>query len=328
MDPDSSPPPAQPAAPPTCYRHPERETHIRCVRCNRSICPDCMVNAAVGFQCPDCVRAGNRTLRERRTTFGGRISDDPGHVSKMLIGLCVGTYLGQFLLGNAFTSRLFLIGRWMDPATFAPAGVAAGDFYRLITAAFLHGGIIHLALNMYALYLFGPPLEAALGRFRFASLYLLAALGGSAASYAANAPGQASLGASGAIFGLFAAYLVISRRLGRDATQLWVLLLINVVLGFTLPNIDWRAHLGGFVAGGATALVLAYAPKVRRTLLQALGAGLVLAVSLALVAVRTAELTGSSPESVLTCMAWAPVDPSVEFLGCLERVGEASGSFG
>ncbi len=108
---------------------------------------------------------------------------------------------------------------------------------------------MHLLLNMYALYLFGPPLEAALGRLRFIVLYLVSALGGSALSYAFSQPGDPSLGASGAVFGLLGAYLVVNRRLGRDTTSVMVLLAINFAYGFLVPRIDWRAHLGGLVAG-------------------------------------------------------------------------------
>ena len=314
---------AGPTAPsqtaPTCYRHPDRETYIRCSRCERPICPDCMVSAAVGFQCPECVRAGNQGVREARTAFGGRLSPDPGYVSKVLIGLNVAIFLAQTALGRVFESRLFLVGLTHGFPDLGFQGVAAGEWYRLVTAAFLHGGLLHLALNMYGLYLFGPPLEAALGRARFLALYLVSALGGSAASFAFNRPGQVSVGASGAIFGLFAAWFVVSRRLGRDVRQLWVLLAINVVLGFVVPNVDWRAHLGGFLAGGALTLALVYAPRSRRASVQALGCLAVLLASLGIVLARTAQLTDAPPSTVAGCVARAPLDPGQDFVTCLDR---------
>jgi membrane associated rhomboid family serine protease len=281
-----------PAEPVTCYRHPQREAHIRCTRCERRICPDCMVPASVGFQCPECVRAGNKDVRTARTMFGGRVSDNPGWVTRVLIALNVVLFVAQLVSGDELAHRFWLIGGVVfDPLLGETVGVADGETYRLLTSAFLHGGVLHLLLNMYALFLFGPQLEASLGRVRFTALYLLSALGGSAASYAFSQPNQPSLGASGAVFGLLGAYLVISRRLGRDTTPVMVLLAINLGYGFLVPRIDWRAHVGGLLVGALVALTLAYAPRQRRTLVQAAGLVVVLVSVLAVVAWRTAELT-------------------------------------
>jgi len=284
--------PAAGAAPAiqTCYRHPGRETGIRCSRCERPICPDCMIDASVGFQCPECVREGSKSVRQARTPFGGALSTDPGYVSKVLIGINVVVFVLQ--QASASLERdLILVGRAFDPSQGAFIGVAEGEYWRLLTAAFLHGGILHLALNMYAIYLFGPPLEAALGRVRFVAVYLISALGGSAFSYAFNDPRQPSLGASGAVFGLLGAFFFVNRRLGRESTGLLVLLAINFAFGFIAPNIDWRAHLGGMIAGGLTALAFVYAPRAHRTLFQAAGAALVVLAIVALVGWRTLELT-------------------------------------
>jgi membrane associated rhomboid family serine protease len=281
----------EPAAPEsvTCYRHPEREAHIRCARCERRICPDCMIPASVGFQCPECVREGNKDVRQARTVFGGQVNDDPGWVSKVLIGLNVLAFIAQQVSDDVFT-RFVLIG-------FVPIGrgeflgVADGEVYRLLTAAFLHGGIFHLLLNMYAIFALGPQLEAALGRVRFLALYLVSALGGTALSYALAPATNSSLGASGAVFGLAGAYLVISRRLGRDSTPVLVLLAINFGYGFLVPRIDWRAHLGGLVAGALVAAAMAYAPRTsRRTVVQVAGTLATLLVAVAIVAWRTADL--------------------------------------
>jgi membrane associated rhomboid family serine protease len=274
----------------TCYRHPEREAHIRCTRCNRRICPDCMISASVGFQCPECVREGNKDLRQARTHFGGRVSDDPGWVTKILIGINVVMLVVDYA-SPSVRDHLWLVGYAFDPATGQFEGVAAGEYYRLLSATFLHGGFLHLALNMYALYLFGPPLEAALGRVRFLALYVLSALGGSAASYAFSAQNVPSLGASGAVFGLLGAFFIVNRRLGRETSGLLVLLAINFAFGFVARNIDWRAHLGGLIAGALVATALVYAPASRRTIVQVGGAVVVLLGILALVAWRTAALT-------------------------------------
>jgi membrane associated rhomboid family serine protease len=283
---------ASPAADPAvCYRHPDREAHIRCVRCERRICPACMVPASVGFQCPECVREGNKSVRRATTIFGGRITDDPGWVSKVLIGINVVVYALQVVIGPTLEHRFWLIaGPVFDVRLGETVGVADGEYWRLLTAAFLHGSVIHLALNMYALYLFGPPLEAAFGRARFLALYVVAALGGSAASYAVASPGQPSLGASGAVFGLLGAFFVVNRRLRRDSSGLLVLLAINLAYGFIAPNIDWRAHLGGLVTGALCAVALAYAPERRRTALQVAGLVAVLVVVLVVVMLTTLSL--------------------------------------
>lgn len=290
---DGTTPPTGPAPgsdPAVCYRHPDREAHIRCVRCERRICPECMIPASVGFQCPECVREGNKSVRQARTVFGGRVSTDPGWVSKMLIAVNVVVYVLQQTV-SGFTSRFYDIGAFPPPPFDAQIGVASGEYYRLITSAFLHGSILHIALNMYALYLFGPPVEAALGRVRFLALYLLSALGGSAVSYAFANPATPSLGASGAVFGLLGAYLVLNRKLGRDTSGVMALLVINFVFGLIAPNIDWRAHLGGLITGALCAAAIAYAPADRRTVVQVGGLVVIAVLVVAVVVWRTAALT-------------------------------------
>jgi membrane associated rhomboid family serine protease len=290
---DGALPPADstPADPTVCYRHPDREAHIRCVRCERRICPDCMIPAAVGFQCPECVREGNRNVRRATTVFGGRVTADPGWVSKILIGINVVVYVLQVTVGPALEHRFWLIaGPAFDPQLNHVVGVAHGEYWRLLTAAFLHGSVLHIALNMYALYLFGPAVEAALGRARFLALYLASALGGSALSYFFSDPRTPSLGASGAIFGLLGAFLVLNRKLGRDSSSVLVLIVINLAFGFIAPNIDWRAHIGGMITGALCAAAIAYAPQTRRTLWQLGGIVLVVAVAVVVVVARTAAL--------------------------------------
>jgi membrane associated rhomboid family serine protease len=262
---------------PTCYRHPDRETYVRCTRCDRPICPDCMRSASVGFQCPDDVAAGAKTVRQPRTVFGGRVSGDTSRVS---LGL-VAANVAVFVLGLTVGDRELVL-RFANVAGAPGAfGVADGEYYRLLTAAFLHAGLLHLAFNMFALATVGPMLESALGRVRFAALYGLSALGGSVLSFLLSSPGQFGVGASGAIFGLFGAYYVVVRRLGGETRSIVTLLVLNLIITFAVPNIDWRAHLGGFVTGAALAAAFAYAPRTDRR--DALQVGACVAVALVLV---------------------------------------------
>jgi membrane associated rhomboid family serine protease len=254
-----------------------------------------MIDASVGFQCPECVAEANKGVRQPRTIFGGRTAADPGYVSKGLIGLNVLLFLFQQLpVGSELTHRLWVVGGpVIDPLLAEPVGVADGEYYRLLSAAFLHTGLLHLLLNMYALFLFGPALERAFGRARFTILYVVAALGGTAASYAFSDPGQPSLGASGAVFGLMGALLVVGRRLGADPRTVLILLAVNLAFPLVVrgTNIDWRAHLGGLVAGVLCSLALAGSPTKRWRAVQVAGIVGIVLVILALVLWRTAQLT-------------------------------------
>jgi len=284
-------PRADTGTPPVCYRHADRETYLRCSRCERPICPDCMVSASVGFQCPECVRAASAGVRPARTAFGGRIGGGEALVTKGLIAANLVVFLLVRLGGDALVARLYLVGRAAYLRSLQhPAGVAAGEFYRLVTAAFLHLSVLHLAFNMMALWFLGPSLEQLLGRSRFLTLYLICAVGGTTASYLFNPPLQGSLGASGAIFGLLGAAIVAARRLQTQVRPLLVLLGINLALGFSLRDVDWKAHLGGLVTGLALGAAYAYAPRARRLVLHVGASVLVLVVLAALVAWRTAAL--------------------------------------
>jgi membrane associated rhomboid family serine protease len=288
---------------PVCYRHPERETYVRCVRCDRPICPDCMRSAAVGFQCVSCVKEASATLRPTKAVYGGRARTNP-EITYALLALN-----GVFFLltegwrlgfnGGAYSAlfqRLALrpcVTAFID-GTCAPGmgGVADGQYDRLLSAMFLHFGVIHLALNMYCLFLVGPALERALGRLRFAALYLLSGLAGSALSYALGPHTEIAAGASGAVFGLFAGFYVLERRRGSDVSQIGVTIGLNLVLSFAIAGIDWRGHVGGLVGGALVTAALVYAPAGRqRAVVQALGGLAVALVVVAAVAVRTAQLT-------------------------------------
>jgi membrane associated rhomboid family serine protease len=310
LPPGAAEPPGGAGAPtaPTCYRHPERETYIRCSRCERPICPDCMTSAAVGFQCPECVAEGRAAVREARTVFGGRLAEG-AVVTKTLIGLTAVVFVLQYVYGLSRAVESYALIGYAVGSQGQVVGVAAGEYYRLLTAAFLHGGVLHIMFNMWVLYALGPQLEQLLGRARFLVLYLLSALGGSVVSFVFGAPNVPSVGASGAIFGLMGATLVVGRRLRADVTNVAVLIGINVAIGFVVPNIDWRAHFGGLITGAIVAAVFAYVPFQRRRPGQAITRGsaagnpvtrawvqaaaltpLVLVMVLA-VAARTADLT-------------------------------------
>ncbi|MEW2430060.1 rhomboid family intramembrane serine protease [Micromonospora sp. NPDC047644] len=297
-----------PPTTPVCYRHPGRETYVRCTRCDRPICPDCMREASVGHQCPECVDEGRRSVRPARTAFGGGTAGRHGYVTKALIAVNVlfllasiasarggdaavgGSGFGGLMGGSTpLTEWGAVLGRaYLSDYTLG--GIAEGQWYRLVTAMFLHYGVLHLLLNMWALWVLGRSLEANLGRVRFAALYLIAGLGGNVAAYLFSSPRAATVGASTAVFGLFAALIIIERRLGRDISRIIPILVINLVFTLAVPGISIPGHLGGLVVGALMALVLAYAPRGRRTLVQVTGAALILLILLALVLFRTAAL--------------------------------------
>ncbi|MFI6488066.1 rhomboid family intramembrane serine protease [Streptomyces sp. NPDC050564] len=266
----------------TCYRHPQVESHVRCTRCDRYICPDCMREAAVGHQCVECVKEGARSIRQARTAFGGRISAVP-LVTYALIGLNVLAYLAE-LVRSSVVDRFEMLGAglvgpdgghymWQAPypSDFHPEGVIDGEWYRLLTGAFLHlpptegtFGILHIVMNMVSLWNIGRVVEAQLGRVRYITLYLLSALG-SSVLVLLIAPDTPTLGASGAIFGLGAAYYVMARRLGADmrsVNQFMAGLLVWLVVSAWITS--WQGHLGGLLAGGVVTLAYAYAPRDRR----------------------------------------------------------------
>jgi membrane associated rhomboid family serine protease len=244
-----------------------------------------MTPAAVGFQCPECIRAGAAATRQATLPFGGRMQQTT-RVVPWLIGINAAVYVLGIAAGVLGWDTNLVRQFGMQPVFIA----VGGEWWRLITAAFLHGGLLHILFNMYALYLLGPAIERVLGSARFLVLYLVAALGGSAASFAFGSPASISVGASGAIFGLMGALLIVGQRFRRDVTEVLVLLGVNFAIGFVVPSIDWRAHLGGAVAGALAAAVFAYAPKQNRVLWQTLGILGVLLFIVIVVMVRTAQL--------------------------------------
>jgi membrane associated rhomboid family serine protease len=255
---------------PTCFRHPGRETYVSCVRCGRPACPDCLRSAAVGQQCVDCVRAGNRGTRPVSAVFGGRAVSG-AVVTWALVAINVVLYLIELARPSlGYDLGMIGLGRFTNGGPLQ--GVAEGQWYRLITSAFLPppgGGLgpLDIIFNMWALILVGPALERLLGHGRYLTVYLVSALGGSVALYVL-VPYELALGASGAIFGLFGAWFVVARRLRLDSRWIVTLVVLNLVIGFVVPNIAWQAHLGGLLAGGLLTAAYAYAPRENRALIQ------------------------------------------------------------
>jgi membrane associated rhomboid family serine protease len=282
-------PPSQQAAP-VCPRHPSRVSYVRCQRCGRPVCPECQRPAAVGVQCVDCVKSQAKTVRRTRTVFGGSVSDTPV-VSYAIIAICVVVYLLQ-VVDPAITEKIVFDG-----------GAARHQPWRFLTAAFAHGSITHILFNMLALWAVGAEyLEKLLGGLRYAAVYLVSALGGSVVYMLFTGPRQfpysppyqefwsgGTVGASGAVFGLFGALLVLNRHLGRSSQIMYATIGINAVIGF-LPgqNIAWQAHLGGLVTGAAVAAVIALTTPRERRRWQWPGVVLVVLVLVAVVLVKYA----------------------------------------
>ncbi|MFD4342098.1 rhomboid family intramembrane serine protease [Streptomyces anulatus] len=300
------------AAATACYRHPSYETYVRCTRCDRYICPDCMREAAVGHHCVECVKEGQRSVRQARTVFGGAVSRATTPiVTYVLMALNVLVYIGE-VVRPEIVDRFAVLGAVLTGpdgeqyyyrgdayAGYELTGIADGEWYRLVTGAFLHlppdasFGVMHLVFNMFALWNIGRAVEGQLGRARYLALYLLSAVGGSVLVYLL-APDTSTVGASGAVFGLAAAYWVIHRRLGRDMAAvnrfmagflLWML----ISAAFT----SWQGHLGGLLTGALVTYGLAFAPAKLRVWPVQLAGGLVLAGLFAVaVVLKTSALTG------------------------------------
>ncbi len=295
---------------PVCPRHPDRVSYVRCQRCGRPTCPECQRPAAVGIQCVDCVREGQKSIRMPRTQFGAKVTQGGRPVvTQAIIGICVAVWLVQ-KVSPTFSAAL----EFWPPA-------ARSEPWRFLTSAFEHspGQLLHILFNMYALWVLGQYLEPMLGRLRFAILYLVGAIGGSVGYLLLTSPqlDPASgyvwtpvVGASGAVFGLFGALLVLNRHLGRSSGPMFGVLAINAVLGFVLPGIAWQAHLGGLLTGAAmAALITATAPQARRRFqLPALAVVLVLLVvaASAKYAVTSDSILGSivSLGSYWVCPIW------------------------
>lgn len=287
-----------------CYRHPDRPTYIRCQHCGRPICGDCMISAAVGFQCPECVSRGARETRQNEGPYGGRRSVNPRTTTLVLMGLNIGVWVLILLTGGSGSSLANLLAispdgfclSLLDPSQWFPgatspaqcaasgagswqAGVSSGAWWQPLTSVFTHTEPLHLAMNMLSLWFLGPPMEAALGRVRFLATYLLAGLAGSAAVMWLSDPQALTLGASGAVFGLIGSLVVVGLKVRADLQVAFTWLGINLVYSFLGPGISWQGHLGGLVGGALAAAIIVHAPRADRSRTQLLGlAGLAVVV--------------------------------------------------
>ncbi|HEX8866964.1 MAG TPA: rhomboid family intramembrane serine protease [Lentzea sp.] len=276
---------AQPETP-VCARHSDRPTRLRCTRCDRPACPDCLREAAVGMQCVDCVNEGRRSVRSARTIVGAQVSDRV-IVTPVLIALNVLAYVVTvFQSGSPMNndrSGLFAA------TSMIPELTAQGEWWRVVTSGFMHFGLIHLALNMAVLYVVGQHVERELGKVRFSAVYFLSLLGGSASAFFFGTVCQQLAGASGAVFGLMGALLILWKRQRRDISTIVVVVGINLVSNL-FTNASLLGHLGGFVIGGLLTLAMVRAPQQNRNLYQ-IGA-VVAAVALlgVMFALRAAQL--------------------------------------
>ncbi|EQD87929.1 membrane associated rhomboid family serine protease [Saccharopolyspora erythraea NRRL 2338] len=280
------PPHGQPTgsdgAPPlqACVRHPDRPTGLRCTRCERPACPDCLREASVGYHCVDCVQAGRGGTRQAVTVAGARLAAKP---------VVVPVLIAVNVLVHVYTS--VQAGSGMDnfdsdgfaTSALLPILVAGGQWWRLVTSGFLHIGLPHLAMNMIALWVIGRDLELVLGRLRFTAVYFLSLLGGSTAVFVFGELVQPVAGASGAVYGLMGGIAVAALRLKVSLRPVLIVIGLNVLLSVTIPGLSLLGHLGGLFVGAAATAALVYAPRQRRLLFQggALAAiFLVLAVAL------------------------------------------------
>ena len=303
---------AEPSTTTVCYRHPGVATRIVCQRCDRPICPECMNPSAVGFQCPECVSQGRRETRQGRLPYGGRPSSDPRLITFVLIGLNVAVLAAVLATGGAFGRVFNLLAirpigycvradgyivpvlqqacvgdglSWSD-------GVSSGAWWQVITSAFTHSELLHIAFNMLALWILGPQLERLLGRARFLALYLVSALAASAFVMLFSNPFVSTVGASGAIFGMLGAFLLIARKHGGNVRQILILLGANVVITVAGSSfISWQGHLGGLLGGLAVTAALIHLPKAQRPRWQWVLVGVVALASIAGVVVRALQLS-------------------------------------
>ncbi|GAA1873221.1 rhomboid family intramembrane serine protease [Pseudonocardia ailaonensis] len=267
--------PAGPVGLPACARHPDRPTGLSCTRCGRPACVECLRDASVGQQCVDCVREGSRGSR-RATTVAGAPPGGKPLVVPVLMALNIALFVFTAAQARSIGSndRAALFREWV----LVPGRVDT-DWWTPLTSGFLHYGPLHLAFNMFALWIIGRDLELVLGRGRFLAVYLVALLGGSASVLVFTAPNTATAGASGAVFGLMGGYFVVARRLRVPTQQVVTLIAINLAIGF-IPgsSLSVAGHLGGLVVGGLATAAIVHAPNVRNRTLMQVGAIAVLTI--------------------------------------------------
>ena len=274
---------------PACFRHADRPTGLRCSRCDRPACPECLREASVGYQCVECVAQGARTQRPfRQRTIAGAEPVDRSIVVPTLIVINVLIYAYTAIqsksIGDVENSALFQ--RWEE----WPFGVAAGGWWRLITAGFLHVTPVHIVLNMLSLWWIGKDLERILGRVRFTAVYLVSLFGGGVSVLCFADPQAPVAGASGAVFGLLGGLLVVVLKLKLNPGSVIATIAINLVLSVAIPGISLLGHLGGLVVGALVTAAVLYAPQQNRNWWQAGAVAASVLVLVGLVFLRDAQL--------------------------------------
>ncbi len=244
---------------PTCYRHPDRITGLACSTCGKPICVECSQDASVGQKCPECAQPDRRARVIQGRDAIGKPSFATTPVSMWLIAITAVIFGAGFVSPDLEATIYQTLALVRPPGAIIAGEIIGPDVYRIFTVALVHGGLMHVAFNMYALYLFGPRLEQQVGSTAFAAMYVACAGAGGLFSIAFGGEGGWAVGASGAIFGLFGAWMFVAWKMrhspgGRAMfNQLGVLMVINIALPFLVPGIDWLGHFGGFVAGVAIA---------------------------------------------------------------------------
>lgn len=282
-----------------CYRHPDVQTRVHCTRCDRPICPDCMIPAPVGHQCPECVEQARRDFRSGPgRALRGRVSATNALLVAIAIPFVIEVILGgPQALFNPSAEILF------DMGAMQPIAVADGQFWRLFTAMFLHAGLLHVALNAYFFWLFGRMVEASFGRTWMVLIYVVAGFLASVASYAFGPVTTLAVGASGAISGVFGAFIAYNYRRREHAMNAanlrlaLTVIVLNAVIAIGYSSIDWRAHVGGLVAGFALGyLADSSGPARQRAVVRFAGVATLVVIGIALVLWRTAEIRSAFPQ--------------------------------
>jgi membrane associated rhomboid family serine protease len=273
-----------------CANHPDRMASSVCAHCDRPICTDCMQHAPIGWQCPDCIAAGAKRTKVIRpfaasNRTGAVGSTNPTPVVIAMVGICVVAF---FASGFGKASVINRLGMWPNGVYFQH------EYYRLFTSMFLHLDFLHIAFNMITLLVVGPAVEVMVGKARFLTLYLLAGLGGNVLSYLIAPARSLSAGASGAIFGVLGAYVVLALSRRKPMGPVVALIVINLVIGFA-GNVEWQAHIGGLLVGAALGLVFQYSSTLRQRAREVTLTVLASAVTLA---VLTVLVLGIAPGHV------------------------------
>ncbi|MFI5583405.1 rhomboid family intramembrane serine protease [Amycolatopsis sp. NPDC051758] len=297
-------PAAQPeAALPGCWWHPNRPTGLSCSRCGRPACPDCLREAPVGFHCTDCVHAGSQEQRRQhrgyqgaglgvRTIAGARPSESFLATQAILavnVLVFAVTVLQARSLNDNQTSGVFQVGVLWGQAT-----LGAGEWWRLFTSGFLHYGPIHIAVNMFSLWMMGRALEPVFGKVRYLALYFVSMLGASTAVLLFDSLDGGTAGASGALFGLMGAYAVIVLKLRLNPTGLIITLALNAFITFGVANISILGHVGGLVTGALVTVAILYAPRTRQTTYQVAGITILVVAMVGLLIFKDTEVAAQT----------------------------------